>query len=173
MPTILGGIHGIRAVGTTNVEVLVSPPLPGLAGWAVGCCSHLSKMPSGTGAQVEAFVDRSSATAFSARGMWCRSRTLKSFSSFRRWSRYAANYGSLQQHSPLTCLMMSWESPFISSCWTPRDRVVFSPKFRASYSAMLLVDLNSRCTMYLNCSPTGVRSRAPAPTPYLREEPST
>jgi hypothetical protein len=82
------------------------------------------------------------------------------------------NCGSLQQHSPLTCLMMSWESPFISSCRTPRDRAVFSPKIGASYSAML-VALNSKCTMYLYCSPTGVRSRAPLPAPYLREEPLT
>jgi hypothetical protein len=117
------------------------------------------------------FVDRSSATAFSARGMWCRSGTSKSFSNFWTWSRYVAKCGSLQQHSPLTCLIMSWESPFTSSYRTPRDRVVFSPKIRASYSAMLLVALNSKCTMYLNYSPAGVRSRAPAPAPCLREKP--
>jgi hypothetical protein len=78
-PTILGGLHGIRAAGTTIVEVLVSPHLPGSAGWAIGCCSRLLKMPSGTGVYVEAFVDRSSTIVFSARGMWCRSRTSKSF----------------------------------------------------------------------------------------------
>jgi hypothetical protein len=131
MPTILAEHHGIRAARTASFEVLVSPPSPGSVGQPVGCCSHLSKIPSGTGTQVEAFVDRSSATAFSAQRMWCRSRTSKSFSSFRTWSRYAANYGSLQQHLPLTCLMMSWESPFTSSCQTPRDRVVLSPKIRA------------------------------------------
>jgi hypothetical protein len=38
--------------------------------------------------------------------------------------------------------------------------VVLSPNMRASYSAMLLVALKSRCTMYLNYSPVGVRSRA-------------
>jgi hypothetical protein len=169
IPTILGGLHRIRATRTANLEVLVSPPLPGSAGQAVGCYSHLSKTPSGTGAQVEAFVDSSSATAFSVRGMWCKFRTLKSFSSFQTWSRYAVNCGALQQHSPLTCLMMSWASPFTSSCQTPRDRAVLSPKIRASYSAILLVALNSRCTMYMNCSPTGVRSRAPAlPPAYTR-----
>jgi hypothetical protein len=78
-PMTLGRLHGIRATGTASLEVLVSPPLPGSAGQAIGCCSHLSKMPFGTRAQVEAFVDRSSATAFSTRGMWCRSRTSKSF----------------------------------------------------------------------------------------------
>jgi hypothetical protein len=66
MPTILGGLHGIRAAGTASLEVLVSPPLPGSAGRAVGCSSHLSKVPPGTGVQVEAFIDRSSTTAFSA-----------------------------------------------------------------------------------------------------------
>jgi hypothetical protein len=66
MPMILGRLHGIRAAGTASFEVLVSPPLPGSAGRAVGSCSHLSKTPSGTRAQVEAFVDRSSAAAFSA-----------------------------------------------------------------------------------------------------------
>jgi hypothetical protein len=58
-PTILGGLHGIRAARTASLEVLVSPPLPGSAGKVVGCCSHLSKTPSRMGAQVEAFVDRS------------------------------------------------------------------------------------------------------------------
>jgi hypothetical protein len=66
MPMILGRLHGIRAAGTASFEVLVSPPLPGSADRAVGSCSHLSKTPSGTGAQVEAFVDRSSVVAFSA-----------------------------------------------------------------------------------------------------------
>jgi hypothetical protein len=56
---ILGGLHKIRATGTASLEVLVSPPLLGSAGRAIDCCSHLSKAPSGTGAQVEAFVDRS------------------------------------------------------------------------------------------------------------------
>jgi hypothetical protein len=52
MHTILGEHHAIRAAGTAILEVLVSPPSPALR------CSHLSKIPSGTGAQVEAFVDR-------------------------------------------------------------------------------------------------------------------
>jgi hypothetical protein len=51
---ILSGHHGIRAVGTTSFEVLVSPPLPSLVGRAINCCSRLSKIPSGTEAQVEA-----------------------------------------------------------------------------------------------------------------------
>jgi hypothetical protein len=172
MPTSLGGHHGIRATGTASFEVLVSPPSPGSVGRAIGYCSRLSKIPSRAGAQVEAFVDRSSVTAFSARGIWWSSRTSKSFSRFWTWSRYIANCGSLQQHSPLTCFMMSWESPFTSNYRTPRDKAVLSLKMRASYSAMLLVALNSRCTMYLNCSPSGVRSRAPAPPPYLCMEPS-
>jgi hypothetical protein len=71
MPMILGGLHGIRAVETASFEVLVSPPSPGSAGRTIGCCNCLSKIPSRTGAQVEAFVDISSATAFSARGMRC------------------------------------------------------------------------------------------------------
>jgi hypothetical protein len=52
------------------------------------------------------------------------------------------------------------------------DNALLSPKMRASYSTMLLVALKSRCTMYLNCSPLGVRSRTPAPAPSLHEEPS-
>jgi hypothetical protein len=57
------------------------------------------------------------------------------------------------------------------SCQTPSGKVVLNPKSRASYSAMLLVALKSRCTMYLNWSPCGVRSRTPALAPCLREEP--
>jgi hypothetical protein len=72
----------------------------------------------------------------------------------------------------LTCLTMSWESPFTRSYQTPNDKVVLNPKSRASYSAMLLVALKSRCTMYLIWSPCGVRSTPPARAPYLREEPS-
>ena len=32
----------------------------------------------------------------------------------------------------------------------PRDRACVRPKIKASYSAMLLVALNSRCTMYFS-----------------------
>jgi hypothetical protein len=84
MPTILGRLHGTRI---TSFEVLVSPPSLGLAAQAVGYRSRLSSTPFRTGAEVEALVDRSSAIAFSMRGMCCRSRTSKSFSSLRAWSR--------------------------------------------------------------------------------------
>jgi hypothetical protein len=75
MPRSLGGLHGSRISGTTNFEVLVSPPSLGLAAQAIGCRCHLSSTPSETGAEVEALADRSSATAFSAWGMCYRSRT--------------------------------------------------------------------------------------------------
>jgi hypothetical protein len=65
-PTILGGLHGSRDDGTTSFEVLVSPLSPGSTGWVVGHGSLLLKTPSGTGAQVEVFVDRSLATVLSA-----------------------------------------------------------------------------------------------------------
>jgi hypothetical protein len=87
MPTTLGGLHGNRAVGTARFEMLVSPPSLVLAAQAVGYRSLLSSTPSGTGAEVDALVDRSSATAISVRGMCCKSRTSKSFSSLRAWSR--------------------------------------------------------------------------------------
>jgi hypothetical protein len=66
-PMILDGLHGTR---TASFEVLVSPPSLRSAARVVGCHSHLSNTPSGTGAEVEALVDRSSVTAFSTRGMW-------------------------------------------------------------------------------------------------------
>jgi hypothetical protein len=78
-PTILGGLYGIRATRTASFEVLVSPPPPGSTARAIGCRSRLSKTPSGTGAKVEVIVDKPSATVLSARGMWCRSMTSKSF----------------------------------------------------------------------------------------------
>jgi hypothetical protein len=81
-PTILSGLHENRAVGTASFEVLDSPPSLGSTGRAVGHGSLLSKTPSGIGAHVEAFVDRSSVTALFTRGTCCRSRTSKSFSSF-------------------------------------------------------------------------------------------
>jgi hypothetical protein len=39
--------------------------------------------------------------------------------------------------------------PFTRSWQIPRDRAADKPKISASYSTMLLVALNSRCTMYL------------------------
>jgi hypothetical protein len=65
MPMILGRLHGIRAARTTSFEVLVSLHLPSLVGRAIGCCSRLLKTLSGTGVQMEAFVNISLATAFS------------------------------------------------------------------------------------------------------------
>jgi hypothetical protein len=79
MRMTLGGLHGSRTAGTASFEVLVSPHSLWLAAQAVGYRSLLSTTPSGTGAEVEALADRSSATAFSTRGMCCKSRTSKSF----------------------------------------------------------------------------------------------
>jgi hypothetical protein len=62
--------------------VLDSPPSPSSVGWAVGLSSRLSKMPSGTGAQVDALTKRSSAAELLARGTCCSYRAVKSFSSF-------------------------------------------------------------------------------------------
>jgi hypothetical protein len=86
-PTTLGWLHGSRTARTASFEVLASPPSLGLAAQAVGYRSLLSSTPSETGAKVEALADRSSATPFSAWGMCCKSRTSKSFSSLRAWSR--------------------------------------------------------------------------------------
>jgi hypothetical protein len=83
-----------------------------------------------------------------------------------------ANCGSLQQQSPLTCLMMSWESSFMRSCRTPSNKAVLNLKSRTSHSTMLLVSLKSRCTIYLNGFPCGLRSRTLAPPTCLHEEPS-
>jgi hypothetical protein len=66
IPMILGGLHGIRATGTASFEVLISSPSPGSQGRVVGSRNHLLKTPLGTGTEVEAFIDRSSITAFSA-----------------------------------------------------------------------------------------------------------
>jgi hypothetical protein len=71
--------HQLRGAGIT--------PSLGLAAQAVGYRSLLSSTPTGTGAEVEALVDRSSATAFSAWGMCCKFKTSKSISSLRAWSR--------------------------------------------------------------------------------------
>jgi hypothetical protein len=86
MPRTLGGLNGTRTVGTASFEVPVSPPSLGLVAQAIGCHSHLSSTPFGTGAEVEALADKSSATTFSARGMCCRSRISKSFPSLCTWS---------------------------------------------------------------------------------------
>jgi hypothetical protein len=87
MPTTLGGLHGSRTTGTASFEVLVSPPSLGLAAQAVGYRNLLFSTPSGTGAEVEALADRSSATAFSTWGMCYKSRTSKSFFGLHAWSR--------------------------------------------------------------------------------------
>jgi hypothetical protein len=86
-PVTLDGLHGTRTTQTASFGVLVSPPSLGLAAQAVGCRNRLSNTASGTGAEVEALVDRSSAITFCARGMCYRFRTSKSFSSLHMWSR--------------------------------------------------------------------------------------
>jgi hypothetical protein len=68
MVVTLDGLHVARTAGTASFMVLVSPPSLGLAVPAIGCRSHLSNTPSGTGAEVEALVDRLFAIAFSTRG---------------------------------------------------------------------------------------------------------
>jgi hypothetical protein len=73
--------------GTASFEVLVSSPSPGSAGWAVGLSSRLSKMPSGTGAQVDALVESSSVAELLARETCFSSKAVKSFSSFLTWRR--------------------------------------------------------------------------------------
>jgi hypothetical protein len=62
--TVFGGFWD--TTGTASFEVLVSHPSPSSAGWAVGLNSRLSKTPSGMGAQVYAFMERSSAAELSA-----------------------------------------------------------------------------------------------------------
>jgi hypothetical protein len=79
MPMILGGLQENMATGTASFEVLISPPLPSLAGWTIDHCSLRSKTPSGTEAHMDAFVDSSSMTALLAQETCCRSRTSKSF----------------------------------------------------------------------------------------------
>jgi hypothetical protein len=44
-----------------------------------------------------------------------------------RMEQVGCQLGSLQQHSPLTCFMMSWESPFTRSRRTPSDNIVLNP----------------------------------------------
>jgi hypothetical protein len=79
---VFGGFCRWDATGTASFEVLVSPPSPSSAGWAVGLSSRLLKTPSGMGAQVDALTERSSAAELSARATCCSSRAVKSFSSF-------------------------------------------------------------------------------------------
>jgi hypothetical protein len=67
--TVFGGFWD--AIGTARFEGLVSPPSPSSVGWAVGLSSRLSKTPSGTGAQVDAFTERSYAAELSAQGTCC------------------------------------------------------------------------------------------------------
>jgi hypothetical protein len=62
--TVFGGFWD--ATRTASFEVLVSPPSLSSAGWALGLSSRLSKMPLGTGAQVDAFMERSSAAELPA-----------------------------------------------------------------------------------------------------------
>ena len=105
--TTLGRLHGWIATGIASFEVLDRSPSPSSAGWVVGFSSRLSKTPLGTGAQVDALMERSSAAELNSRGTCCSSKASKSFSSFLTWMRYAASWGLLQLQSPRTCLMIS------------------------------------------------------------------
>ena len=94
--TTPGRLHGWIAAGIASFEVLDQSPSPSSAGWVVGLSNRLSKTPSGTGAQVDALAERSSAAELSSRGTCCSSKASKSFSSFLTWMRYAASLGLLQ-----------------------------------------------------------------------------
>jgi hypothetical protein len=117
-------------------------------------------------------MESASVAELPSRGTCCNSSISKSFSSFLTWMRYAASWGLLQQHSPRTCLMMSWESPLTRSSRTPRDRATVSLKIKASYSAMLLVASKSRSTIYFTCLPLESMRTTPAPAFLLRADPS-
>jgi hypothetical protein len=72
--TTLGRLHEWSATGTASLKVLVRPPSLSSGGLADGLISHLSKMPSGTEAQVDVLVESSSAAEFLARGTCCSSK---------------------------------------------------------------------------------------------------
>jgi hypothetical protein len=171
-PTTLGGLHVSRTAGTTSFKVLVSPPPLGLVAQAVGCRSLLSSTPSGIGAEVEALADRSSATAFSTRGNVLQVQDLKVLFHLARMEQIGSQLRVIPGAISLDLLDNELGVSFHEELPDRSNKAVLNPKSRASYSAMLLVALKSRCTMYLIWSPCGERSTTPAPAPCLREEPS-
>jgi hypothetical protein len=146
-PTILGGLHGIRAGGTSSFGVLASP---GSASRAIGHCSFCSKTLSGTGSQVVAFIDSST-------GLRC-------------WHERCAVGLGPRSPSPISAHGVG-RQPIVlrGNCTVP---CLLNDQLGVTFHLELPDSKISRWTMYLNCSPIGVRSRTPAPAPYFHEEPS-
>ena len=80
-------------------------------------------------------------------------------------NRYLANSGSLAVYSFSTWPVMTWESVLIVRILAPRAFAFVSASIRPSYSAMLLVDLNSSLAVYFSRTPEGASRTVEAPTP--------
>ena len=87
-------------------------------------------------------------------------------------ARYLTSSGSLATYSFLTCPAMTWESVFASTVFVPSAFTLLRPSIRPSYSAMLLVALNSILAAYFVRRPDGVIKTEEALAPRCPQAPS-
>lgn len=87
--------------------------------------------------------------------------------------RYFNSCGSLAWYFPATWLSTSWELIFAFNLEAPISREITMLTMRASYSAWLLLSLNSHFSVCLISMSPGPSNTIPRPFSFTFEEPST
>ena len=114
----------------------------------------------------------SSASAFSALGIYCRVNPWNLCSRALTVAKYLTNSDSCAIYSFLTCPAMTWESVFASNVYAPSAFALLRPSMRPSYSAIIFVALNSNLAAYFVRRPDGAIKTAKAPAPKCPQAPS-
>ena len=107
----------------------------------------------------------SSASAFSALGMYYRVNPWNLRSRTLTMAKYLASSGSRAMYSFSTCPVMTWESVFANNIFAPSAFALLRPSIRPSYSAIIFVALNSNLAAYFVRRPDGATNRVEAPAP--------
>lgn len=117
-------------------------------------------------------VARASACLFWAQGTCSNCMLEKDLRSFCIAVRYSTRAASLRANYPLTCSVMSLESPWTRNLLTPNLRAEISPRRRVSYSTTLFKQGNSNLKDKEILTPSGSYRTAPTPPPWCVDDPS-
>ena len=114
----------------------------------------------------------SSASTFSAVGIYFRVNPWNLRSRALTVARYLINSGSHAMYSFSTCPAMTWESIFASNVFALSAFALLRPNIRPSYYAILFVSFNSNLATYFVWRPDGAINTAEALAPRCPQAPS-
>jgi hypothetical protein len=126
----------------------------------------------GRGSPCAADLASRSTCSFSPLGIFFTKKPLKEASSLRTVSKYFSSFGSLALLLLSIWPEMTWESVLRIALFIPIAFSFRSPNRRASYSAMLFVQLKSSLAAYHVLTLEGATRTAAAPAPKVPQEPS-